>query len=557
MMIHNFTREDNFVRKLENCVKTFWDSPALEDYRGETQTYGQFASELEKNVLLWRAAGLKKGDKVALNARSSASWARVFFSTQVGEFVSVQIFNGFMPADTAGLVNHAEVRILYTEQATFCQMDFESMPLLIAAIDANTGSLLASRGDFAELYSRREAIFAQAHPNGLSADEISYPEVPFDAIAAIMYTSGSTGNPKGVMLTNLNFSANIYMIVNHFPYRSGECYVSVLPYCHIFGMVYDMMEPLCSGMHLVVLGLPPVPGNLLPALKKFRPRIFFSVPLILTKMMEHTLGKEISSEEGAAKLAAYKDNPDYCRSLADRFLEAMGGGVEVFVTGGAAIPETLEQLFVEKLHLPFITGYGMTEAAPTISIGEVGDYRLRECGKWLHEILDLKIDSPDPANVPGEILIKGPVLFAGYYKNDEATRAVMTSDGWFRTGDVATVDSRRSLFIVGRCKNMILNSSGQNIFPEEISVVLDSLPYVAESLVIEKDGKPFAIIVPDGETAASTGLTQEDLNRIMVRNIQILNEKIPAYSSVAGFRLQKEPFCKTPKGSIRRYLYTE
>ncbi len=556
-MIHNFTREDNFVRKLEHCVKSFWDAPALEDYRGETQTYGQFASELEKNVLLWRAAGLKKGDKVALNARSSASWARVFFSTQVAELVSVQIFNGFMPADTAGLVNHAEVRILYTERATFCRMDFESMPLLIAAIDANTGELLASRGDFAELYGRREAIFALAHPCGLSAADISYPEVPFEALAAIMYTSGSTGNPKGVMLTNLNFSANIYMIANHFNYLSGESYVSVLPYCHIFGMVYDMMEPLCSGMHLVVLGLPPVPGNLLPALKRFRPRIFFSVPLILSKLMEHTLGKEIASPEGAAKLAAYKDNPEYCRKLADRFLEELGSRVEVFVTGGAAIPETLESLFVQKLGLPFITGYGMTEAAPTISIGEVGDYRLRECGKWLHEILDLKIDSPDPENVPGEILIKGPVLFAGYYKNDAATGAVMTSDGWFRTGDVATVDSRRSLFIVGRCKNMILNSSGQNIFPEEISVVLDTLPYVAESLVIEKEGKPFAIIVPDAEAAVHANLTPEDLNDIMVRNIRLLNERIPAYSAVSGFRLQMEPFAKTPKGSIRRYLYTE
>ncbi len=182
---------------------------------------------------------------------------------------------------------------------------------------------------------------------------------------------------------------------------------------------------------------------------------------------------------------------------------------------------------------------------------------MRECGKWLHEILDLKIDSPDPENVPGEILIKGPVLFAGYYKNDAATGAVMTSDGWFRTGDVATVDSRRSLFIVGRCKNMILNSSGQNIFPEEISVVLDTLPYVAESLVIEKDGKPFAIIVPDAEAAVHANLTPEDLNDIMVRNIQLLNERIPAYSAVSGFRLQMEPFAKTPKGSIRRYLYTE
>jgi len=551
--MHILTEKDNFILKFENSVKECWDSPALDDYNICSRTYGEVAAEIEKDILCWKAAGLKKGDKIAINAKSCSAWAITFFATQIGSFVSVQLFPGFTPSDTENLVNHSETRLLYTEKAIFDKMKFDSMPELIGAIDILTGELLAGRNGFEEIYSKREALFNGAHPNGLHKEDIDYSDCSLETLSSIMYTSGSTGNPKGVMLSNRNFSANIYMLPDHVPYRRGENYVSVLPYAHIFGMTVDMIATLCFGMHLVVLYVPPVPTYLKPALREFKPAIFFTVPLILTKLIEDTIGEFIHSKTGAAKLEDYKNNPEFCEALATIFMKALGGNIELFCTGGAAIPEQFEDLFVTKLKLPFVTGYGMTESAPVISIGSVGTYKLRECGEYLEEVVDVKIDSPDPAKIPGEILIKGEIVFSGYYKNETATAAAFTPDGWFHTGDLATVDSDRSLFIVGRCKSMILSSNGQNIFPEEIEVVLNALPYVGESLVVLRGEKLTALIVPDSNR--TDGMDAEGLKRIMDSNIETLNSKIPAYSHVSGYELRFEPFAKTPKGSIRRFMY--
>ena len=285
------TQKDNFILTFEKSVRECWNKPALDDYRVSSITYGELAREIETNVLLWKAAGLRKDDRIAINAKSSSNWAKIFLSSQVGEFVSVQIFPGFTPADTANMVNHSETRVLYTEKQIFEHISLDDIPGVIGVIEIKTGELLASRGDFAEIYGKREQLFNEAHPDGLRPEDIHYPDRPLDSLAAIMYTSGSTGNPKGVMLTNRNFTANVYLIPRHFPYRREDNYVSVLPYAHIFGMVYDMLTPLCLGMHLVVLGLPPVPAYLKPALAEFKPHVFFAVPLILTKLIEDTIGE--------------------------------------------------------------------------------------------------------------------------------------------------------------------------------------------------------------------------------------------------------------------------
>lgn len=551
--MYDIQQKDNFVLRFEQTVKECWNNPALNDYKGPVKTYGQLAEDIEKMNLLWKAAGLVKGDKVAINAKSSAAWATVFFAAQAGGFVAVQIFNAFTPSDIMSLTNHSDSKVLYTEKAIFDKMDFASMPTILAAIDIKSGELLASRDGFADLYNNVDALFAKAHPQGLTPEAVKYDAGTLDDTCAIMYTSGSTGNPKGVMISIRNISMNVYFLPNHLPFKRGGCTVTILPFAHIFGMTVDMIAPLCYGMHLVVLGLPPIPSNLKPALREYKPELFFSVPLVLTKLIEDTLGEFIHSKSGAAKLEDHENNPDFCNALRIILDQALGGNIKVFATGGAAIPEHFEKLLVEKLGLPFITGYGMTETAPVISVGHLGSYKLRECGEWVEEGVDLRIDSSDPETVPGEIQLKGHIVFQGYYKNPDATAAAFTEDGWFRTGDLATMDKDKSLFIVGRSKSMILSSNGQNIFPEEIEVVLNALPYVGESLIVSRDEHLVALIVPDMNLAGD--MSSDELAKVMNANLAALNKKMPAYSQVSSYELHFEPFAKTPKGSIRRFMY--
>ncbi|MBO7574285.1 MAG: AMP-binding protein [Bacteroidales bacterium] len=553
--MYNLTLEDSFLRRFEQSVKACWDKTALVEYNQAGLTYGELAAELEKTVLWWRAAGLQPGDKIAINARSSAGWAKTFFAAQTGGFVAVQLFNGFTPDDTMHLVDHSDSRILYTEKAIFEKMDFAAMPQVMGVLDTKSGELLAARGDFADVYAQRDVLFAAAHPDGLSADEVHYPDRPLDELCALMYTSGSTGNPKGVMISIRNFSSNIQLIPHHFPYKREDNYVSVLPYAHIFGLVYDLMAPLCYGMTLCILFVPPVPAYLKPALRAYKPYVFFAVPLIINKMIDDTIGEFIRSKSGAAKLADYKNNPDFCEALRTIFMNAFGGNLGLMITGGAAMPEQLERLFLEQLKVPFVTGYGMTECTPTITLGHKETYVMKECGEPVPEGIELKIDSPDPHHVAGEVLVRGHVVFSGYYKNPEATRAVFTDDGWFRTGDLGTIDDLGRTFLVGRSKSMILGANGQNIFPEEIEVVLNQLPYVQESIVVGRNGQLTALIVPDQTMLADQNIDSDTLKSIMDANLATLNEKIPAYSSVRGYEVQFTPFAKTPKGSIKRFMY--
>ena len=553
--MYNLTNKDSFLRYFERSVMECWNKPAIDEYKATSITYGELAAELDETVRWWRAAGLKSGDKVAINARSSAGWAKAFFAAQTGGFVAVQLFNGFTPDDTMKLVNHSDSRILYTEKAIFDKMDFEAMPALLGAIDTKTGELLASRGDFAAIYENRHASFEEAYPQGFTREDVHFPDRDLDELCALMYTSGSTGNPKGVMISIRNFSSNIQLIPHHFPYKREDNYVSVLPYAHIFGLVYDLMAPLCYGMTLCILYVPPVPANLKPALRQYKPFVFFAVPLIINKMLDDTIGEFVRSKSGAAKLADHENNPDFCEALHTIFMNAFGGNLGLMITGGAAMPEQLERLFIEQIKVPFVTGYGMTECTPTITLGHKETYVMKECGEPVPEGIELKIDSPDPRRIAGEVIVRGHVVFSGYYKNPEATRAVLSEDGWFRTGDLGTIDELGRVFLVGRSKSMILGTNGQNIFPEEIEVVLNQLPYVQESLIVGRDSRLTALIVPNQALLSEQNIDAAGLDNIMKANIALLNEKIPGYSAVSDFELHFEPFAKTPKGSIKRFMY--
>ena len=545
-----------FIKKFESTVRKHWNDSALTDYKHPTATYGQLAAQIEADQLLWKAAGIQKGAKIALNAKSCAGWIKTFMGIMTGGYVGVQLFDGYTPTDTMSLVNHSDSVLLYTERRLMDKMDFEQMPGLKGAIDVHTGELLASRGDFAQKYNNRESIMKDAHPGGFNAQDFKgYEDRPADELCGLNYTSGSTGNPKGVMLTVRNFSANVFLIPRHFPYREGQTYLSVLPFAHIFGMMYDAIEPLCLGMHLTILGMPPIPAYLKPALAEVKPNVFFAVPLILVKMLDNTIGEFVSSKSGKQKLADHHNNQDYCKALRTIFMSAFGDNIELLVTGGAAMAFDLEDLMAQKLEIPFVTGYGMTEACPTISIGEKGKYKMKSVGEIVSEGIECRIDSSDPEHIPGEVIIKGDCVFTGYYKNPEATAEVLDKDGWFRTGDMGTIDKDNTVFLAGRCKNMLLSANGQNIFPEEIEVVLNTLSYVQESIIVDRKGHLTALIVPNLDQVGASGMDNDALNAVMAGNIAKLNQEIPAYSHVDGFELKFEPFVKTPKGSIRRFMY--
>ena len=545
---------DNFIRLFQSAVKDCWDRPALSDFRKSTITYRELAERVYTLDIIWKKAGLKPGDKIAINTKSCALGASVFMAAVSKGYVAVHLYNAFTPADTQRLVIHSDSKILYTEKRTFDEMNFDEMPQVLCAIDCATGDVLASRNGVGELYANAQSLFAAEYPASLKPADFKVCNPDLDDVCAILYTSGSTGNPKGVMLTYRNYTANVQGIRPGFPFHPRENYLSLLPHAHSFGLTCDVVIPMTMGMHVTVLGIPPIPVNVQAALQEVKPRIFYGVPLIFVKFAEFVLGDEIHSPEGKAKLDNYKDNPEYCKMLHDKLINAMGGNIEVFATGGAAIPSEVESLLVYKLQLPFITGYGLTELAPIVSYGKLGKYIPKSCGEYLPEIMEIKIDSPDPEHIAGELSVKGDVVFKGYYKNPEATAQVL-QDGWFRTGDMGTIDKDRNVFLLGRSKNMILADNGQNVYPEEIEVILNELPYVAESIVLQRESRIIALIVPNMDALDKAGINADALDAIMKQNIALLNSKLPAYSTVNGFELRFEPFAKTPKGSIRRFMY--
>ncbi|MCR4824884.1 MAG: AMP-binding protein [Bacteroidales bacterium] len=545
---------DNFIKLFEHAVRESWDRPALTDFRKSTITYRELAERIDTLDLIWKKAGLKPGDKVAINTRSCALGASVFMAAVSKGYVAVHLYNAFTPADTQKLVCHSDSRILYTEKRTFDAMDFEQMPQVLCVIDAATGEVIASRNGVDQLYASGAGLLAEAFPAGMQPDDFKVADPDIDEVCALLYTSGSTGNPKGVMLTYRCFTANVQGIKPGFPFYKWENYLSLLPHAHSFGLTCDVVIPMTLGMHVTVLGLPPIPMNVKDALMEVKPRIFYGVPLIFVKLIEYILGADIHSPEGQEKFKDYKNHPEYCKKLYDKLMAETGGKIEVFATGGSAIPSEVESLLVYKLQAPFITGYGLTELAPIVSYGKVGKYIPKSCGEYLPEIMEIRIDSPDPQNIAGELYIKGDVVFKGYYKNPEATAEVL-KDGWFRTGDIGTIDQDGNVFLLGRCKNMILAENGQNVYPEEIEVILNELPYVAESIVLQRNHRIVALIVPNMDALDKAGIGADGLDAIMKQNITYLNSKLPAYSAVNDFELRFEPFSKTPKGSIRRFMY--
>lgn len=536
----------HYLKKLEETVRERWNHKALCDYEGDTFTYADLATNVEQFRLFLNDAGITKRNKIAICARNSARWAIAFWDINVNGCVAVPLLADFHPNSVSTLTKHSDSVLLFTDEDIWKKLYPEQMPALKAAINVKDGRMLWNRDEkVAKAWKNREKAFSLRYPNGMSPEQVTYPTNNLDKLAIINYTSGTTGNPKGVMLTYGAISDTDEFANSHFPNHPGETIVSMLPMAHMYGLAIEFIHPNIDGVTVYFLGKTPSPTTLLKAMKDVKPYMVVTVPLVMEKVYANSIKPVLE------KMQKYTSIPFaqklLYRVIRSKILSAFGGRVRCFIMGGAPLKPEVEQCFC-KMRLPFTVGYGMTEACPLLGWEWWTDFVPGSCGKPVHEI---RIDSTDPKNVAGEIQARGSNITVGYYKNQEANAVAFTDDGWFRTGDLGTMDEEGNIFIRGRIKSMILNSSGQNIYPEELEAVLSGCPYVMESIAVDRQGKIVALVYAD---------IPEDLDEESRKGIPELirttaNKSLPSYSKINKVELMDTPFEKTPKMSIKRYLY--
>ncbi len=536
----------HYLKKLEDTVRAQWNQKALCDYGGDAFTYADLATSIETFRLFMADAGITKRNKIAICARNSARWAMAFWDINVNGCVAVPLLADFHPNSVAALTRHSDSVMLFTDEDIWQKLSPEQMPELKAVINVKDNRLLWHRDErVARAWGNRGRVFKKRHPKGLKVEQVSYSTNNWDKLAIINYTSGTTGNPKGVMLTYGALSDTDEFSNTHFPNKPGETIVSMLPMAHMYGLAIEFIHPNVDGVTVYFLGKTPSPTTLLKAMQEVKPYMVVTVPLVMEKVYANSIKPALEKMKWMNKVP--HANKLLYAIVRKKILSAFGGRVRCFIMGGAALKPEVEQC-VQDIRLPFTVGYGMTEACPLLGWEWWTDFVPGSCGKPVHEI---RIDSDDPQNVAGEIQARGKNITVGYYKNPEANAVAFTDDGWFRTGDLGTIDENGNIFIRGRIKSMILNSSGQNIYPEELEAVLSGCPYVAESLVVDREGKIVALVyadIPDDLDAESRKGIPE-----LIRTAA--NKSLPAYSKINKVELVDVPFEKTPKMSIKRFLY--
>jgi long-chain acyl-CoA synthetase len=543
-MKHYFTR-------FEEAIKANWERPALGNFRGEVFTFGELATQIAKFHVFFDAIGLKKGDKVALCAKNSARWGVTFFAANTYEAVLVPILADFHPESVNSLVDHSESLVLLTDTDIWSKLDITKMPTIKAVISSSDFSLLYAADEKIQAANDNlDQLFAAKYPKGFSAADVSYPTDNDKDLAIINYTSGTTSAPKGVMLRYECVSANVAFGQKRLPSYPGDTIVSMLPMAHMYGMMFELIYPLCGGSSIYYLGKTPTPALLLGAMAEVKPYLVVTVPLVMEKIFKSKVAPVINKPVMKVITAIPGLNQIIFKKIRTTLLNAFGGNVREIVMGGAALNPDVEKWF-KKFGLPFTVGYGMTEAAPLLAYEDWYDFAPKSCGKCVDSV-EVRIDSDDPYNKVGEIQAKGYSLMSGYYKNEEATKAAFTEDGWMRTGDLGLLDAKGNIFIKGRSKNMILSANGQNIYPEEIEAVVNNQPYVVESVVIDRGARLVALIYMDAEKAKSEGVDLEAYKATIMAEV---NKSMPAYSKVNLVEYMDQPFEKTPKMSIKRFMY--
>ena len=540
----------HYLSILLNTMRENWEKPVLSDYRGETFTFADMASQMARMHRIFEAAGVEKGDRVALAAKNSARWAMAFLSIATYRGVAVSILADFNPADIAGLVNHSDSKVLFTDPKTWEAMNANPMPELKAVINVEDYSPIFYVEDISAAM-KRATVQAESFSAAMKEAVTNYEIGDMDDLAIINYTSGTTSSPKGVMLSSRNISSNMEFAHRNIPIQPGDQIMSMLPLAHMYGMAFEFLYPLSGGCHVYFLGKTPTPTILMQALADIKPYLLITVPLVLEKIFKGkvmpTLNKPLmrvlTSIPGIKNIIYGK--------VYKQLMGVFGGKIRSIVVGGAAISRPVENV-MKAVKLPYTVGYGMTECAPLIGYSPWDTFRLGSCGRAVDNV-EVRIDSDDPTKIVGEIQVKGDNVMQGYFKNPEATAAAFTEDGYLRTGDLGIVDKQGNIFIKGRSKCMILSPNGQNIYPEEIESKLNSMPHVAESLVVDRGHVLVAIVALSPEDQKSGNM--EELKQIMEQNREELNKAMPAYSKISKIEIIEEGFEHTPKQSIKRFLY--
>ena len=546
----------SFNSYIEKTIIKNWDQDALTDYKGATLQYNDVARKIEKLHILFESSGINKGDKIALCGRNSAHWAVAFLATLTYGAVVVPVLHEFNAEQIHNIVNHSEAWLLFVGDVVAKTIQPEEMPALEGIVHLPDFSLIISRSE-SLTYAREHlnALFGSKYPKFFRPEHISYHQDMPEELAIINYTSGTTGFSKGVMLPYRAIWGNLDFCLNRLGSKiaSRSNVLSILPMAHMYGMAIEFIFPFCHGCHLFFLTRLPSPAIIAQAFAEVKPSIVISVPLVIEKIIRKKVFPKIQNNMVRLLLNMPVVSKKVKHRICEQVYEAFGGNLYEVIVGGAALNQEVEA-FLKNIDFPLTVGYGTTECAPLISYSDYHDFVPGSCGTAVDH-MEVKILSRDPQNIAGEIVTRGTNVMLGYYKNEEATREALDEEGWYHTGDLGTMSADGHVFIRGRIKNMLLGARGQNIYPEEIEDKLSSMAFVSECIVIQRSDKLVALVYPDFDEARSVGFTQDDLQNIMEQNRQELNEQLPAYSRIAAIELRETEFQKTPKKSIKRYLY--
>lgn len=549
--------KENTIKIFEQSFINNWELPALSDYNTKkTQTYGDFARNTARLHLLFKKIGIMPGDRIALIGKNTPSWVNVFIATITYGAVIVPILQEFNPHDAQHIINHSESKMLFVSNSIWENLDFDGMKNIESVISLDSHELLAQKDgkEVDKALAEIDAGMQRAYPGGFGPGDVRYPEVPNDRLMVINYTSGTTGYSKGVMISGNNLSGNIVYGINSQLHRRGTRCVSFLPLAHAYGCAFDMLAPLAVGAHITLLGRIPSPKILVKAMNEVKPNLVICVPLVLEKIYSKMIVPMISKGMLRWALAVPGLDKKIYEQIRKKLVEAFGGEFEEVIVGGAPFNAEVEE-FLYKIKFPFTVGYGMTECAPLVSHTPWREFVLHSAGRVLPGIMECKILSDDPENVPGEICVRGENVMMGYFHNTEATDKVLADDGWLHTGDMGTLSADGTVFIRGRLKTMLLSANGQNIYPEEIEAKLNNMLYVNESLVVDRGGKLVALVYPDYDAMDQAGVTRDQLPAHMETVRAELNKLVAPYERIAKVEIMANEFEKTPKRSIKRFMY--